>query len=456
MAGIGDSTGVQFDLTGTLGSDFSDHILTDLYLPKIADARNNSSVLWSLLPKEPYPTSGKFITWPIKTARSRGVSAIRLGSGKMPEAGFQGADTQTQAIRGIYARLKIDGPTMDASKSDPGSYLRALDLEVNGIMDDISIYQNRVCHNDGSGRLAQVNGTPGGTTVTLEVNQGIESPTTCDTKPTLYLEEMQKGANEGQLLMFSTAGGASTAVTTLVSVDSDTDITVGSTTGIADGDWVTVSAGNYTSSEIESSGFKSEPMGIAGIYSDAGVLDGNGAASGQTGSLDYTTTTSDFFQGVNATTEAWNQAVVLSGSAGKRPLTEELMQQAISDAEETNNAMVELLLSSYATYNSYVKLLTPDKRYNDTLELKGGHRVLSFNGIGWVKDRYCYGNRVYFMGFDQFMVWENSPLNWLDFDGDRWKSFQDDHAYWAGLYTYYNMGVYVRNKTGALLTDLQD
>lgn len=452
MAGIGDSTGVQF----AKGQDFYDHVLTDLYLPKISDARNNSSVLWSLLPKEPYPTAGKFITWPTKTHRSRGVASIRLGSGKMPEAGFQGADTQTQAIRGLYARLKIDGKTMEASKRDAGTYLRVLDMEVNGIMDDIAIYQNRVCHNDGSGRLAQVDGTPSGDTVTLKVNQGIESPSTCDTKPTLYMEEMQKGASTGQQLMFSTADASTTNVTTLEEVESDTDIKVSSIGTISDGDWVCVSAGDYSTAEIESSGFRTEPMGIAGIFSDAGVLDGNGEASGQTGSFEYTATSSNFFQGVDTTLEPWNQAVILSGSAGKRPLTEELMQQALSDAEETNNANVDLCLSSYATYNSYVKLLTPDKRYNDTVELKGGHKVLSFNGLGWVKDRYAYGNRVYFMGFDQFQVWEESPLQWIDFDGDRWKVFDDDHAYWAGLFTYYNMGVFVRQKVGALLTDLQD
>jgi hypothetical protein len=114
-----------------------------------------------------------------------------------------------------------------------------------------------------------------------------------------------------------------------------------------------------------------------------------------------------------------------------------------------------LILSSFPTYNSYVKLLTPDKRYNNTLELAGGHKTLTFNGVGWVKDRFCYQNRVYFLALDQFHILETSPLQALvGGDVTTWERLQDLDKYWRGWTWEDNMIVEVRNRTGAVLTEL--
>ena len=454
MAGIQDATGVQF----ASGQDFFDHILTDWYEPIIVDTRNNSAVLWMLLPNAGRRNiAGKFVTYPARTTRNnQGFNAVHPG-GKFPDPGSQGADTHTFRYRHMLARVLIDEDTMDAANTNGGSYADVLQFEIEGLMDDIVIQQNRMVHNDGSGRLAEVVSTTG-TDVTLRINQDIEGAATCTTKPTLFIEE-------GMRLAFMTNLGASIAVKYVTAIVSDSVIQVADTptgandtTGIAAADWVCLISGEYTSAtDFIQSGFRAEPMGIAGIYSDAGVLDGNGLASGQTGSNDLTTTStaSAGFQGIAANaSNAFNQGIILDNGGVARPITESLMQQALSDAEETNNANIDLMLSSFSTYNSYVALLTPDKRYNDTLDLKGGHQVLSFNGIGWVKDRHAYGNRVYFMAMDQFKIYENRPLSWVDFHGRRWDILPDDDKFQARMKTQYTVACDVRNKTGALLVDL--
>lgn len=149
----------------------------------------------------------------------------------------------------------------------------------------------------------------------------------------------------------------------------------------------------------------------------------------------------------------FGQPNVQGDNAGLR--SEELMQQAVSDAEELNGANIDLILSSFPTYNSYVKLLTPDKRYNNTLELAGGHKTLTFNGIAWEKDRFCYQNRVYFLAMDQFHILETAPLQPL-VAGDiaTWERLPDQDKYWRGWTYEDNMIVEVRNRTGAVLTEL--
>jgi hypothetical protein len=279
-----------------------------------------------------------------------------------------------------------------------------------------------------------------------------------------------------RLAKFPNSGGSSTAwdgssnfviiVDTVTTSGADVVITAKSTAGAAitfsanaaAGDWIVrCSSGSTAAQAIKDSAYRREMMGIGGVFSDTGTLNGM-VASGtqQSAAEDDTVTSTAFFQGISATTQAFNRAVVLdNGGSGNRPLTEELMQQAISDAEEINNANIELILSSFPTYNSYVKLLTPDKRYNNTLELAGGHKTLTFNGVGWVKDRFCYQNRVYFLALDQFHILETSPLQALvGGDVTTWERLQDLDKYWRGWTWEDNMIVEVRNRTGAVLTEL--
>lgn len=471
MAGIDTATGVQF----ASGQAYADSFMTNFMVPVLADARNNSSVLWSMLKKQPHtPVSGRFIVFPVRFGRNTGSNAVResytaQSSPDLPDPGAQGGKNYSFATRTMYGRVKLDGPTIRRGKTNGGAFIPISELEMQGIIDDMTVECNRMAHNDGSGRIAEY--SSGTTTVTVRMNQSIEGV------PTVSTPIADKYFEVGQRVAFCSAGGTIRTRATgsqtglyVIAVTSTTiqlaltpggsavDVT-GDSSGVTAGDWI-VRISNDTAS-LTSSGFRSEPMGFGGIFCDDGALDGNGISSNaqQSGVDDFSTTaiTSAGFQGLAATSaNPFNRAVVLdNGGSGSRPLTEELLQQAFSDAEEINNANISILLSAYPAYNAYVKTLTPDKRYNDTLELKGGHKMLSFNGVAWVKDRFCYKNRVYMPNLEEFTVYEVEPLQPLAaFDVPRWERLANKDAYWAGWVTSYNLGVNVRNRCGAVLTEL--
>lgn len=453
------------------GQAYYDHLLTNYFLQLLPDARNNSNVLLSMIDKRPtQAVSGRYIVFPVRYGRSTGLNNVGYG-GLIPDPGSQNAATYSTITRKGMARIALDGDTIRHGKTNGGAYAEAMQIEMEGIIDDIMIDRSRQVHNDGSGRVAEVKTAGGSTTLTLKVNSSIEGAATTRAAGTLdkYIESGMR------LAKFNNAGVASAwdASNYVIVVDqvavsgSDVTITANSTTGSAItftansavGDWIVRASSTATptaAQPIRDTAYRREMMGIGGVFSDTGTLNGMvGSGSQQSAAESDVVTSTTFFQGI-ASTQDFNKAIVLdNGGAGNRPLTEELMQQAISDAEEINNANVELLLSSFPTYNSYVKLLTPDKRYNNTLELAGGHKTLTFNGIGWVKDRFCYQNRVYFMALDQFHILETSPLQPLvGGDVTTWERLQDLDKYWRGWTWEDNMIVEVRNRTGAVLTEL--
>ena len=69
------------------GGDFHAHILTDMYLDAMADARNNAAVAWSLMPAgNAERVAGKYIKFPIHTTRNMGTNAIRPGDSTFPRS----------------------------------------------------------------------------------------------------------------------------------------------------------------------------------------------------------------------------------------------------------------------------------------------------------------------------------------------------------------------------------
>ena len=457
---------------GATGSTYYDHLLTNYFLQMLPDARNNSNVLLSMIDKRPTTAvSGKYIVFPVRFGRSTGLNNVGYG-GFIPDPGSQSALTYSTITRKGMARIALDGDTIRHGKTNGGAYAEAMQIEMEGIIDDIMIDRARQVHNDGSGRIAEIKTAGSGTAnLTLKVNSSIEGAATTRAAGTLdkYIEPGMR------LAKFGNTGGTSTSwdgtnfviiVDTVTTSGADVVITAKSTAGApisfsvasAVSEWIVrCSTGSIAAQDIKDTAYRREMMGIGGVFSDTGTLNGMvGSGSQQSASESDIVSSTAFFQGISATTQAFNRAVVLdNGGSGNRPLTEELMQQAISDAEEINNANIELILSSFPTYNSYVKLLTPDKRYNNTLELAGGHKTLTFNGVGWVKDRFCYQNRVYFLALDQFHILETSPLQALvGGDVTTWERLQDLDKYWRGWTWEDNMIVEVRNRTGAVLTEL--
>lgn len=489
-------TGVQY----LSGQPYWDAVLTNFFLSNFPDAKNNGSVLLPMIERQPKETvSGRYIVFPIIYGRNTGVQNVglpRSSSGTLvnttfPVAGRQSYADATTRTRVGMARIQIDGATMAHGRTNGGAWAEAVGLEMSKVMDDIRMDRARQVHNDGSGRLAEVQAVPAGaaTAITLRVNSSIEGATNTRAVGTL---DQTGWLDVGQRIAFADSDGSSTVTLKVASSQRAFFITSISASGqyvtitiatapsggttidgtaiaagaqpIAVGDWVVRAVDTAIGqTEYNNTAWRNELTGIGGIFSDTGVLDGGGASgSQQSGADDFFSDTSTVFQGITVTGNPWNQGIVLdNGGAGNRPISYELLQQALSDAEKRNNANIGFLLSSFETYNSYIALVTPDKRYDNTTNLQTGHTTLSFNGLPWYKDRFCYQNRVYFMDLTPLRLLETLSMQGLRMDGmTEWErvlaNSQPTEMYWRGWKWEDQLAVCegVRERMGAVLTEL--
>jgi hypothetical protein len=479
---ITDTNGIYY----ASGQPYYDNFMTNWFLQNFPDALNTSSTLLERIKRRPVNSvSGRGTLWPIIYGKDTGQGTVGYNTGQIPDPGTRSGKMASCLSKKLMARIKIDGDTFRHGKTNGGAYVEANQIAMEGMMKSIQLNRARQVHNDGSGRIAEVKSIAGaGTacTITLKVNSDIEGATNTKASGTLdangFIDVGDRVAfctNAG-VLDGTAAGQVGWTVVAVAASGNDVTIQVAASLSpgtvlevsnigvcspvVAAGHWM-VTANKVTSAQttIDDTGLRHEIMGIAGIFSDTGVNDGYGTSGSQQslGSYAATTNATTNFQGIAVLGNAFNQGVVLdNGGTGNRPLTEELLQQAISDAERINNANVEFLISHHATYNSYVSLLTPDKRYQNTTQLSGGHTGLTFNGLDWIKDRFMYQNRVVGMAPDQLEMLETAPLQPLTMnDIHIWERLQEYDSYWRGWVMDDQLAVTgLRNRAGFILTEL--
>lgn len=457
---------------------FLSALTTDFFLPRVNDAKNNKCVVLEMIPSTSDRIAGKHVIEPVKFGRNyEAISAVRE-RGKLPDPQAAQAAVYAYRARKIFFRAVIDGDIMRATQLDAVRFVEALSDIMEQGSDDLAMETARMLHNDGSGRIAEINAGVASATQVLRLHSGIESSTTASGPSlTLWLQAGAAGIGS-RIAVWSPDGQTLRGIRRITAIGAETfgppytlSITVDSSITTTTGDWVTRVA-NTAATVARDSGNRAEPMGLPGIFADQGVLDGHGLVAAPTfdginGTYNFVPT-DDYdetnpavagFQGIVADgTRPFNQAIVLANGGVLRAPTEELLQTGFSRAEEDNNAQIELLLSGYGERDKYGESLLPDKRYNNTTQLSGGWTGLDMKGKTWVADRQCHRNRIYMLalasaGFTQHVQTTFQPLDPL---GAHWyRSGADDDQYQGAWVMAYNIGVGVRQRTGCLLTDIQ-
>jgi len=475
---------MSVDTTGATRSAL-DAILKDHYLGPIREQLNSETLLARRLERNQEDIDGRDVVIPLHTGRTRAIQAA-LEGGLLPEAQSQSHSTMRFRTMNNYLVIRVHGPTMAATRSGPGAFIRALDLEIRGGVRDVKHDINRQFWGDGSGRLAVVTGAAAGAVITCENVHDYAGQSA-----------KLKHIYPGDLLAaedISTAGCAALTGTSYLEVDSvdlkNKQVTMKSnvTLGLAAGDalvkgpdttenvtnWADDS--NFRGQNGGSARTKKEIMGLVGIvngpngwpvrgggvgsyvpawatsaagaYAAAGsVYCGNNA--GGHGAQEVLAT----LQGVQSSVEAtiW-QANVDFNSGVPRPLTLDLMQQMFDTCEEVGHPTPTIIITTYAGRREYLNLLTPDRRFiaAQGYELDGGFRAVDFNDVPIVVDKDCPEGAMFFLSEPNLAIYEMSDWHWLDKDNAilKWVSRRD--AWEAVMAWYSELGTDRRNAHGVI------
>ena len=393
------------------------------YLPVVREQLENSTVLLSKIQRDEENVEGK--RWQL-TAHYQRNSGVGAGSETaLPTAGNQAYKNPYGTVRYNRGRIQVSGPTIKASKTNKGAMVRALDAEMQGVTRDLKKEVNYQLFNDGTSKRALVNGDPStGTTLTLD-NPG-----------TMYL-------SEGMYLdiVDASSGVAEDSDVVVTSVDSTTQVTVSAAldANIEDNSRVIRADSTDGAGILPSDSY--EMMGLKGIVDDA----------------TYVTT----LHNLSRSTYNWWKCSTFStddNSGTNRDLTLDLVQDAIT-AVEKNGGEVNMILSSHDIRDTYVSLVTADKRFVNTLTLDGGWKALEYSSGGngsipWVADVDCPPNTVFFIDTNHLRIMQMADWDWMQEDGAILSRVSGSDAYEAALFWYADLAT-DRPRAFSFLRDVQ-
>ena len=374
-------------------------ILKNYYQGPIVSQMNDEIPIYRAAEKIKDQWSGLQVVRPLKVLRNNGIGAV-ADNGNLPAIGRQ---TTIQALiqaKFNYLRFGLTGPMIKASQSNVGSFVRDGAFELEQGYADLKKDVNRQLSWDGSGFLATIAANAVASVVITA--SGREST-----------ENGSKYLAPGMMIDIVTS--ASVMVASSVQIVSMTGTSVVTATLSAP---VTVSAGD----KIIRSG--SNGNEIQGLLTQ---LDG------------LTTTVFNIDRSLYYST----RGNVVTAPGGNTQLSLDLMQQTWNLGKENGGANYSATWTDFTSLRYYQKLLTPDKRYNNTVKGDGGFAdkdtfYLDFNGLPVVPDQDC-PTRIMFLQNDHIKAYVLSELEFADETGSMYIAQSEVDAFAVRIRLFMNL-----------------
>ena len=350
--------------------------------------------------------------WVIALHTSRNESGTaRAEGGALPPPGQQGwADIQDK-VKKLYKQIQITGFAIELSERSIGAYLRLLEAETVGAVNDLRKDMNRQAYGDGRGTLAQIT-AKGTNTITVDNLQYLRVGQYID------LVNQSTDAVVGTNVQI-TAIAAATRVVTYSGSDLSASITAGTHVPALNGNW------------------KNEINGLRNICrSDL--------------SQNY------IMHGIDSSV-AGNEYWKAKQSDGGNVTFDEDQGQLLLDQIGAEGWETELILTTRGIRRRYVNTLKAQKRWNDANAgtMHGGFKYIDYNGFPLVFDDDCPKQHMFFIRPSDFL-WVNlnqMDFRWMNRDGAILRKVEypvDMDAYKGTLYRYSDLGVENRKVQGVI------
>jgi hypothetical protein len=357
----------------------------------------------------------------LHVGRNYSSKAVAEG-GRLPNPQNQSYDKLTVPMRYIYGGISLSAQAIKSADKNEASFVNSLDSEIEGLITDGQVNQNRIMWGNGVGTLALVNDTTGGavTSLTIDSPGGVAGAV-----------NGARFIRPGMVLAFHDAAPASNtpnAVRTVLTVNAaGTVITLASinnSTEAPNNGIITV--GVDRTSTLEGS-WNLEPMGLLGII-DEGTFTTN-------------------IHGVDRTASPGDQFVCQSlASVG---VLDEFMFHDLNDmADQASGRMPDKIMTHHSVHREYIRAGLGDKRYTGEmaglpdLGIRGGgsKRELQFSGDTIMKERFCPYGFMYGIDSKALKRYTQVEGEWIDEDGailhrgdGAIDSFEAQHRMWKNF-----------------------
>tara|TARA_B100000945_G_scaffold116123_1_gene92268 strand:- start:8827 stop:10125 length:1299 start_codon:yes stop_codon:yes gene_type:complete len=398
------------------------------YAKAVSETINRKVVLYDELSKTSEYWTGKHHEQPVYL-RSANATGARNEGGTLPDASNDVYESSIINNKFNYVVMTVSNIAEAATADQAGAWASVKTEQLKNRTKDLTDSLNRQFHGDGSGVFCEVASFAGATVTIKGFDDGTVITDSDTPRTTRHLKVGMKVAwGTPAHLIAGDGAGNSLGVGTVSSVSKSAPFTQFNLTGIvgADPDFVAgavVVLGKATTAANQS--HNKECMGIAGIVSSSGAL-----------------------QNIDpATHPEWASTVFdnPAGAGSERPLTEDLLNQAIDAVDDLSTGECDLMVMHTATQRAYLNMLKSkgQERFAPT-EMKGGWKALTYHHDGRLipilSDKDCRHRQIFCLSKAALKIYETSPFAWDESGGSTWKWQSGLDSVTAFGRTYSNMG----------------
>lgn len=341
----------------------ADKALKTLYLGVVSEQLNTGvNPFLARIEKTSSDVWGKEIKKLVPVGINGGIGA-GTETGDLPTASGNQFAEFVLTLKNLYGTINISDKAMRASQSSVGAFVDLLSNEMQGLLNAAKFNFGRMLFGDGTGKLCT------------------SSAHTADTK--VYTVDTVKNVVEGMI----------------VDCYKSTDVFI--KTGVRI-DGVDRANKKITLSE--------EVAGLSYItlQNSKGLeLTGLGAIFGDGSSPVY---------GLKYNDNEWMRPYTKKTVGA---ISDSVIQTAIDTVDEKTGSKINYILCSNGVKRAYQSYLTANKSNVDIMNLQGGYKAISYNGIPIVSDKFVADGTMYLLNADDFKLHQLCDWKWLEGDSGK-------------------------------------
>jgi hypothetical protein len=114
-----------------------------------------------------------------------------------------------------------------------------------------------------------------------------------------------------------------------------------------------------------------------------------------------------------------------------------IIQKSIDTVYERTGNMPDVIICSAGVRRAYQEYQMKFKRNTEVMELAGGYKAISYNGIPLIYDRFCPDGTMYILNSKDFRIAQLCDWRWLEGEnGNILRQRENKAAYTATLVKY--------------------
>ena len=365
----------------------ADKALKTLYLGVVAEQLNTAvNPLFAKFSQTSADVWGKEIR---KLAPFGVNGGIGAGSedGELPKSAANNYAQFVLTLKNLYGTIEISDKAVRASENNAGAFVNLLEAEMEGLLKASKFNFGRMLFGDGSGVLATASSNSGNVISVDEVRNLMEG----------MVVDVLSGAT----------GSVIASARRITEVDrAAKKITLNgaalSAGAVSLGDKLTVQ-GSYNK----------ELTGLGAIFGNSAPV-----------------------YGLSRSANKWLNPYKKTSAS----LNDVTIQTVIDSLEETAGSSADFIVCSSGVKRAYQEYLVTNRTNVDVMNLTGGYKAISYNGIPIVSDRFCPSGTMYVLNTADFHLHQLCDWRWLEGDdGKVIKQVANKPVYTATLVKYADM-----------------